>query len=195
MFDEIRDRYFPLELPGEIRVVPMPKDEFHAIRGTLVDQVFTGWNARPRYSMPQERRDKIQHLVDMFTSIHHEYFLFYHQQTPIGWSFGRMENAITYRMNNTGVLPQFQRQGIYSAFTRHMLAYLKELGYERVTSYHHLTNRAVLTAKLKLGFNIAGTMMSEDVGATVQLTYFFYPDTFQAFEDILGQLPDQTRAT
>ncbi|MDX1993197.1 MAG: GNAT family N-acetyltransferase [bacterium] len=193
MFEQQRAAYFPVELPGSVVARPVDYETYAPIRKALFDQVFPHWNSLPRYQLPPERRAKVARLTKLFRKAHHERFVFYDDDTPIGWSMGHMDDPITFRMNNSGLLPDYRRWGIYTAFTRRLLDYLKTLGYERVTSYHHPTNRAVLIAKLRLGFNLSGHWLNEDGGAVVRLTYYFYEDRFQAFERAFGMEPDFTR--
>jgi GNAT superfamily N-acetyltransferase len=197
MFDKTRARFFPFALTDTVIARPVDAETFEAARAPLFDQVFPRWNSLNHFSLPEERKKRIQRLRRVWSRVHHERFIFYEADRAVGWFFGRMEDAITFRMNNTGVLPDHRRHGLYTAFTVRLLAYLKALGYERVISYHHPTNRAILIAKLKLGFNITGHWLSEDSGAVVRLTYFFYRDRFDAFEAIFGLEPDftQQRAT
>ncbi|MCG8351541.1 MAG: hypothetical protein MI924_27555 [Chloroflexales bacterium] len=84
-------------------------------------------------------------------------------------------------MAYSGIVPAYQRRGIYGAFLRAFLPYLHALGYERVTSNHMVNNRLVLIAKLKAGFFITGVTLDERYGAQVTLTHFFYPDRRTGF--------------
>ncbi len=193
MFEDIRERYFPLILPDGIIVQPVGRATYSSIQATLMPKVFPHWNQKKRFHSPGDRLDQVMRLRAVMNKLHREYFIFYHQQTPIGWSTGRMDNHLTFRMSNTGILSDYRRKGIYTTFATTLLDYIKAVGYERIVSYHHPTNRAILNAKLKLGFNITGSVLQEDMGATVQLTLFFYKDRFDAFESILGLEPDFTQ--
>ncbi len=186
MFDALRHQFFPHELPGGLVARPVDADTYQAVREPRLDAVFPHWNQRVRFETPPQRRKQIARLLKIYRRLHGEHFVFYAGDTPVGWSMGRMENPITFRMVNSGLLPAYRRQGAYSAFTRQLLAYLKAIGYERVTSHHHVNNRAVLTAKLKLGFVVSGSALGEDVGAVVSMVCHLHEDRFRAYEDILG---------
>ena len=194
MFDDLRDQYFPCELPGGVVAQPADFGTYQTARELLFDLVFPHWAAMQRYEAPEARRAQTEPLNRIFQCLHHEHIVFYDGEKPVGWSTGRMENPITFRMSSSGLLPDYRRRGIYTAFTRRLLDYLKAVGYERVSSHHHPTNRAVLTAKLKLGFNITATILSEDVGAVVEVICYLYQDRFRAFEQSLNLEPDFTRA-
>jgi RimJ/RimL family protein N-acetyltransferase len=193
MFEQQRTAYFPVELPSGVIARPVDYETYAPIRKALFDSVFPHWSTLPRYQLPPERRAQVVRLTKLFRKTHHERFVFYDSDTPVGWSMGHMDDPITFRMNNSGLLPDYRRRGIYTAFTRRLLDYLKALGYERVTSDHHPTNRAILIAKLRLGFNLSGQWLSEDGGAVVRLTYYFYEDRFQGFERAFGMEPDFTQ--
>jgi RimJ/RimL family protein N-acetyltransferase len=186
MFDALRHKFFPYDLPGTLVARPVDVDTYQAARERLLDAVFPYWNRLARFETPPERRQQIARLLRIYRRLHGEHFVFYDNDAPVGWSMGRMENPITFRMINSGLLPAYRRQGVYTAFTRRMLAYLKAIGYERVTSHHHVNNRAVLTAKLKLGFVVSGSALGEDVGAVVSMVCHLYEDRYRAYEDILG---------
>ncbi len=122
-----------------------------------------------------------QPLRDSFQS-HTEQFVFYNEANePIGWSFGQQKESDTFIMLWTGVLPAYQNQGIYSAFLRRFLNYLRTIGYARVTSNHFVNNRAVLIAKLKAGFIATGMSLDERWGAVLWLTHFLDDKVEDAF--------------
>ena len=186
MFDALRQEFFPYALPGALVAHPVDVDTCQTVREPLLDAVFPHWNRMARFETPPERRQQIARLLRIYRRLHGEHFVFYAGNTPVGWSTGRMENPITFRMINSGLLPAFRRQGVYTAFTRRLLAYLKAVGYERVTSHHHVNNRAVLNAKLKLGFVVSGTTLGEDVGAVVSMVCHLHEDRYRAYEDVHG---------
>jgi hypothetical protein len=62
------------------------------------------------------------------------------------------------------------------------LTYLAALGYERVVSNHQTNNRAVIIAKLKVGFNVTAVNLDERWGAQVELTYLFHSDRRRGYE-------------
>jgi RimJ/RimL family protein N-acetyltransferase len=92
-------------------------------------------------------------------------------------------------MTSTGILPEYRRRGLYTAFLKGLLSYLYALGYERITSKHQLNNRAVIIAKLRAGFNILGVDADERWGAQVQLGYFFQDDRRRGFERAFSLYP------
>jgi GNAT superfamily N-acetyltransferase len=111
----------------------------------------------------------------------------YHAQEFIGWSFGRQESAEKYYMVNTGILPQHQGKGIYSALLPRILGVLQHEGFQIVSSQHVATNNQVLVPKLKAGFVITGIEVSDVFGVLVQLSYFFNPLRRKVLDVRVGQ--------
>lgn len=52
-------------------------------------------------------------------------------------------------------------RGIYSAFLRQLITYLKAISYERLTTSHSPNNRAALIADLNVGFVTEGVELHE----------------------------------
>lgn len=89
-----------------------------------------------------------------------------------GWSVGVQDSAETYQMVNSAVLPAFRGRGIYRALVDATLAEVAAQGFQRVYSRHVATNNAVIVPKLKAGFVITGTELSDRFGALVHLSWF-----------------------
>lgn len=106
------------------------------------------------------------------------HFLLYDGEQPVGWHFGFQRNDLDYFMANTGILPAYQNQGLYTAFLKFIISRAAEAGFQYLTSVHHSDNNAVLVPKLKAGFVLQAfgyliqTMLLEaNVGPMVQLVY------------------------
>jgi hypothetical protein len=111
----------------------------------------------------------------------------YHHQEFIGWSFGIQESAEKYYMVNTGIFPQHQGKGIYSALLTRILGMLQQEGFQIAYSRHKATNNQVLVPKLKAGFVITGIEVSEVFGVMVHLSYFFNPLRRKVLDVRIGQ--------
>lgn len=182
MFEETRAAYFPAELIPGITARAVDAATFAQVLDGIADAVFTSLAALGNYEQPDERSTRAQALRDGFAHTHHERFVFYTAaQEPVGWSTGTMLDPSTFFMAYSGVLPAYQRRGIYGAFLARFLPYLHALGYERVSSNHMVNNRPVLIAKLEAGFFITGMILDERYGAQVTLSHFFYPDRRSGF--------------
>ncbi|MEM7034985.1 MAG: GNAT family N-acetyltransferase [Chloroflexota bacterium] len=175
--NEVRQQFFPFTPISTITVRAVDSAIVYEVTGKIADQVFTPspeLGLMPFRPAPQLLRDTLKR--------HSEQFVFYNDHDePIGWTIGEQREADIFLMLWTGILPAYQNQGIYSAFLRHFLDYLKTLGYVRVTSNHMVNNRAVLVAKLKAGFIVTGMSLDERLGAVLWLTHYLEADTENAF--------------
>lgn len=182
MFEQIRDQYFSVELMPGVTAKAVDGKTIQQVWAEISGKVFSSLTELGNYAMPKERRERAKRLYEVAGTRHLEQIVFYNAEgEPIGWSSGAMIDASTFFMAYSGILPDYQRQGIYTAFLTHFLRYLHALGYERVTSNHFMNNRAILIAKLKAGFYITGIVLDERYGGQVSLTYFFYEDRRQGF--------------
>ena len=180
MFEEIREAFFPVVLKG-ITVKSVSGGEIGDVYAELAAKIFSPLETLGNFETPPSRRERAKSLNGLWQQTHHEHIVFSDGTRPVGWSSGTMTEPGTFFMAYSGVLPEYQRRGIYGAFLEVFLRYLSALGYERVTSNHMVNNRAVLIAKLKAGFAISGTVLDERYGAQVALTYFLHPDRAEGF--------------
>jgi RimJ/RimL family protein N-acetyltransferase len=177
VFEEIRAKYFPAELIPGVTARAVDKETIGQVWDDISHRVFSPLTELGNYAMPQERRGRARRLREVYARTHGEDIVFCNaRDEPIGWSSGAMIDPSTFFMSYSGVVPQYQRKGIYTSFLKVFLTYLHHLGYERVTSNHMVNNRPVLIAKLKAGFYVTGMVLDERWGAQVTLTYFFYKD-------------------
>jgi GNAT superfamily N-acetyltransferase len=185
MFDELRAQFFPYRLDAQVSAIAIADSgPFWAEAGPLMQRIFPPFHELGGFGLeiPPERGAKLEPLAALSGLTHQEQIVLRTDDgTTVGYFFGNMREPQTFFMISTALLPQYRRQGLYSRFTQHLLRYLYAVGYERVQSLHHANNRAVLIAKLKLGFNITGLVLDERMGAHVELTYFFHEDRRLAF--------------
>lgn len=186
IFQDQKQAHFPMELAQGIIARNVDLETCFAVEDALGPLIFPENDRNARwFSLPSERSDeRKQALMTLQKNTHQDGIVFYDGDKAIGWSIGRMTGASDFMMDDTGIHPDYQRKGIYVSFLRLFLPYLRDIGYERVVSYHSPTNRAVLIAKLKAGFVITATEFREHVGASVKLAYFLHEDRYQAFEDV-----------
>lgn len=194
LFAEEYARHFPIQLANNISAKQVDMKTYFDIEEALEAQIFPENEQTKRwFSLPENRHKDKERLVSLQRLTHQEAVIFYDKDKAIGYSSGRMTGATEFMMDDTGILPAYQRQGIYSSFLERYIPYLRDCGYERIVSYHSPTNRAVLIAKLKAGFNISGMQLREHAGASVKLVYFLHEDRLLAFEDVHSLDPDNTR--
>jgi hypothetical protein len=196
MLDELRAQYFPYELDqGIIADAIADPSQFWSEAGPLMQSIFPSFRELGGFGLevPDERGAKLETLSSLSGRTHQEHIIFRTEdETPIGYFFGNMREPQTFFMISTGVLPLYRQRGLYTRFTQQLLRYLYALGYERVQSLHHPNNRAVLIAKLKVGFNITGLILDERMGAHVELTYLFHEDRRAAFARAFSMEPRDT---
>lgn len=190
-FVEAKKHHFPMALPHGVIARNVNLETYFKVEDALEPIIFPENSRTDRwFNLPPDRRDeRKQTLMALQRSTHQDAIIFLHDDHAIGWSAGRMTGASEFMMDVTGIHPDYQSKGIYTGFLKRYLLYLRDIGYERVISYHSPTNRAVLIAKLKAGFIITATEFREHAGASVKLTYFLHPDRYMTFEDVHSLQP------
>ncbi len=183
MFADIRAQFFPADLVPGVRTVPVDSATFWRTTGAIptYDDPFASLAELGNYQVPAERAMRSQPLQAVYSTTHREFILFMEEDRCVGWHYGMMIDPSTFFMSYSAVIKSYQQRGIYGTFLKAFLPYLHALGYERVTSNHMVTNRAVLIAKLKAGFIITGTVLDERWGAQVSMAYFFHEDRREGF--------------
>lgn len=187
----IIEQHFPMSLPNDVVVRAVDLNTYFDVEDTLEPHIFPE-NAHTQrwFNLPEGRRDeRKKQLFALQRETHQDAVVFYAGDEAIGWSAGRMTGATEFMMDVTGIHPDWQGKGIYTAFLRAYVSYLRDVGYERVISYHSPTNRAVLIAKLKAGFVITGLTFREHAGPSVQMGYFLHEDRYQTFENVHSLQP------
>jgi len=102
-------------------------------------------------------------------------------QQLIGWSHGwRLPGAELY-VASSAVLPEYRRLGLYTRLIAAIEEQAIALGCQRVVSHHYANNNAVLIAKLKAGYMIAGTEFSTEMGLLVKLVHELVPARAELF--------------
>lgn len=130
----------------------------------------------PRLNAAEQAR--LGGLRENLAGARHLHFLILDGDEPVGWHYGFQRSELEYFMANTGILPDYQNRGLYSAFLKFIVQHAADLGFQYLTSIHHSDNNAVLVPKLKAGFVLQAfgyliqTMLLEaNVGPMVQLVY------------------------
>jgi len=185
-----QEKFFPMSLPDNVTARQVNSDELFQVFNKHVNDIFPD-SSFSDFSLCEGRKNRTNKraaLKDRYKLLHSEYILFFNKaNTPIGWMFGETEDQITFYMQNTGFLKEYQNKGIYTAFLNVLLEYLRNIGYEKVTSHHLGTNRAALIPKLKLGFNICGLELHEVIGANIKLSYIFHDDRKDVYHRKYGR--------
>ncbi len=117
--------------------------------------------------------------------------LYHRQREFIGWHVGEQYPFGRFYMTNTGILPEHQNKGIYTALLPIVIEMVRERGYQRIFSRHVASNNAVLVPKLKAGFQITSIEIDDQWGVLLHLTYFFNPLRRKALAFRTGEtIPD-----
>lgn len=90
----------------------------------------------------------------------------------VGWHYGRQDSATSFYMQNSGILPDHRRKGLYTEIVKRVLQITTELGFQGIWSRHNTTNNDVIIPKLKMGFVITTIEVTDIFGALVHLHYF-----------------------
>ena len=198
MDEQIHKQFFPMKLPAGIVARSMDQDAAQEAIAPINHLIFPpGFKQEVGlFEAPEARRERLEHLQKLYAYSQPEWLVFYNvQDEPIGWFLGYMEDVDgdTFFIDTVGLVPAFRRRGIYSAFLRQLIAYLKAMGYERLTTSHGPNNRAALIADLKAGFNIVGLELHESHGPLVKTAYYLHQDRRQAFERVFSTEREPTR--
>ena len=195
MVEEIRKQFFPMKLPSGVAGRSMDQDAaqepIRAINHLIFSPGFK--QAVGLFEAPEARRERLERLQKLHARSQPEWVVFYNgKDEPIGWFYGYMEDEETFFIDTIGLVPAFRGRGIYSAFLRQLIAYLRALGYERLTTSHGPNNRAALIADLKVGFDIVGLELHESHGPLVKTAYHLHEDRRQAFERVFSTIREST---
>lgn len=98
--------------------------------------------------------------------------LVYLDSELIGWHVGEQINAETYYMRNSAILKPFRGNSYYEQLLKFVINEVQSNGFQIISSTHHPNNPAVLIPKLRSGFIITSTEMSDRFGFLVHLKYF-----------------------
>jgi RimJ/RimL family protein N-acetyltransferase len=197
MDEEIHKQFFPMKLPAGVVARSMDQDAAQEPIGAINHLIFPpGFKqALGLFAAPETRRERLERLQKLHAYSQPEWIVFYNaKDEPIGWFYGYMEDGETFFIDTIGLVPAFRGRGIYSAFLRQLIAYLRAMGYERLTTSHHPNNRAALIADLKAGFDIVGIELHESHGVWLKTAYHLHEDRRQAFERVFSitrEAPDE----
>jgi len=117
-------------------------------------------------------REKLEALNQNFKHPFLFHAVLKHENEVVGWTWGYQDSRESYYMVNSGVLSEHRGRGLYSRLLQFTIEMLVEKGFQRIWSRHNNTNNEVIIPKLKQGFQITGTELSDVFGSLIHLTYF-----------------------
>jgi len=106
----------------------------------------------------------------------------------VGLSSGWFEVGGNFYIGLSAVDPTYRRQGLYTRLLNTIEQGVRERGGLLISSQHVATNNAVLIAKLKLGYVIAGTEYLDQMGLLVRLVLQLSPERRALFASRVGTL-------
>ena len=107
----------------------------------------------------------------------------------VGCSSGWFEfGGGNFYIGLSAVDPAYRQQGVYTRMLNTIEQLVRERGGLVISSQHVATNNAVLIAKLKLGYVIAGTEYVEQMGLLVRLVLQLTPERRALFAARTGTL-------
>jgi len=111
----------------------------------------------------------------------------------VGLSSGWFEVGGNFYIGLSAVDPAYRRQGLYTRLLHTIEQLVRARGGLLISSQHVATNNAVLIAKLRLGYVIAGTEYVDQMGLLVRLVLQLSPPRRALFASRVGTLqPGET---
>lgn len=168
------DRIIPLvgDYVAQVRSHPELAEALARLRPRVFGPAF---EADPSLLMTDEERAGLAPLRRRLDGLYELCWGIYQGDQLVGWTYGLQQSSEMFYMINTGILPEHQGKGIYTALLPHVLEQLRADGFQIVTSRHVATNSRVIVPKLKAGFFIAGCELSDRFGLLVLLHYYASP--------------------
>lgn len=110
----------------------------------------------------------------------------------VGYSHGWFEVGGRFYIGSSAVREDHRGRGVYTRLMQALEQAVRERGGLAISSQHVATNNAVLIAKLKLGYVIAGTEYVEPMGLLVRLVLHLHPARRALFGERTGKLAPPT---
>ena len=169
------------------------EDEYHQFRAIYEPTIFNNrFDIYTQKALSAQEKDSLESLQSGLGNPYQLRLGFFDQQQMIGWSYGQQISADTFRMVTSGMMPEHQRKGLYSAFLKHLADHLKMIGFQILFSRHYATDNQVIIPKLRFGFLISGFELTDEFGLLLRLSYFFNETRRKAMHVRSGyQQPDQ----
>lgn len=125
---------------------------------------------------------QFQNLKNGMNPRYELYLVMYEGEELVGWSSSFQVSMGELYMMNSAILPKFRKKGHYKALMNRTIEIATEKGFQQITSQHVCSNNDVIIPKLKAGFNIVGTEISDQFGVFVKLAYYINPMRKQMYE-------------
>lgn len=183
------------KLPSGYRFVELPAEEFqNLVWKEWAPKIFSDNDTSMdfRKVLSEEERSHVKILQKNLSALYNFNLCIFHGDEFCGWFYGEQQNNQTFYMQNSAILPQHRRKGLYTLLLYEVLNRARTQGFQIVLSRHTTTNNSIIIPKLKAGFVITAMEVSDRFGTLVHLSYFFNETRKQIMEFRAGELkPDQ----
>lgn len=160
-------------LPQGYSIQEMEMDPFWEAVEKKMEAVFSNdLMYQPQDFYSDSEREKLKSLSQNFKYPYVHYAVIKHEENVVGWTWGYQDSRESFYMVNSAVLPEHRRRGLYSKLLQITLQKLVNKGFQRIWSRHNNTNNEVIIPKLKQGFQITGSELSDFFGSLIHLTYY-----------------------
>ena len=130
------------------------------------------------YSRDVRTQGEIEQFTNLKAGMNPRYELYlviYDGEELVGWTSCFQVSMGELYMMNSAIISKYRKQGHYKRLMEKVIEIATEKGFQQITSQHAAGNNDVIIPKLKAGFNIVGTEVSDQFGVFVKLSYFINP--------------------
>jgi ribosomal protein S18 acetylase RimI-like enzyme len=165
-------------VPG-IRADVVGFEEFVTFLGEAYSRV--NHNPQDSFAVSAIIGDKVAHNRRVYYELSGDFFLLRSADATVGWFAATIADWSTYYLRSSGIIPEFQKQGIYKNFIASLLKFLSAYPVERVTAEVSPANLPVIKTLTTNGFNITGVDNTDRWGALVRLTKYLHTSGQETF--------------
>lgn len=164
------------KLPPGYSIKSVPTKDFQKIWEKPAKRFFNDYSLFPekKYLYTTKQLQYFKHLREQFKADSHFRLnlALYYKNKCVGWSWGFQESPTIFYMCNSAIFEDHREKGLYTCLMREMLSQVIPLGFYQIYSRHHITNNAIIIAKLRQGFKLTTFENSFAFGTMIHLTYF-----------------------
>jgi hypothetical protein len=162
-----------IKLPVGYTITEISEEQFFAFFRKSRAKVFKNEiNFMPWLFMNKKEQKTHQKLNAIYQKRIKIFLGVFYKGKMVGWFSGDQQSADTFHMRNSAILKAHRCKGLYSCLLVEVLKRTKDLGFEKVTSRHLMTNNAIIIPKLKAGFKMTNVELSDNWGTLVHLSYY-----------------------
>ncbi len=167
---KMRDKYFHGDLNGMgFRWVSVADPEAYQQAANRLDEAIFPHELPPDTTPLAEQPEHTRWLRGLPDIVHQERFLILDANDEVqGCLSGQRTDPLTFNMGRVALTPAFRKRGAVRLYVQ-FIDYIRELGYERLTSCHHPHNTEPLIIQMKLGFFVEGMFLDERIGPRVRM--------------------------